>query len=171
MGDQNAALAGIRQIVKMKWMLKKWQSRTRAISKKEKQSTAVSEEEEDQPKASASLPSIDKRLKTATIQSDSDEEGYDSSGVPPDVPKGCCAVYVGQENRRFVIPMRYLGLPAFKVLLAKAEEEFGFNAHCALRFPCEVETFKYILQCMERYKKDILDYYEEASSTDLEEED
>lgn len=154
MGDQGVKLTGIRQIVRLKEMLQKWQSKT--ISKKEEQSATVSEKE-DQPKASGIPPAIDKRLKTATVQCDSDEEGYQSPGPPPDVPKGYCPVYIGPENRRFVIPTSYLGLPVFKRLLAKAEEEFGFDHQGALTIPCEVETFKYILQCMERYKKGLID--------------
>ena len=72
-------------------------------------------------------------------------------GAPADVPRGCCAVYVGAERRRFVVPTAYLGAPAFRRLLEKAEEEFGFHHHGgALTIPCDTEVFKYILLVTDR---------------------
>ena len=44
-----------------------------------------------------------------------------------DVPKGFLAVYVGDEMKRFVIPISYLNNPAFQDLLSQAEEEFGYD--------------------------------------------
>jgi SAUR family protein len=41
----------------------------------------------------------------------------------------------------------------FRLLLEKAEEEFGFRQEGALAIPCETEAFKYILQCVERHDK------------------
>ncbi|KAM3283363.1 hypothetical protein P3S67_027008 [Capsicum chacoense] len=44
------------------------------------------------------------------------------------VPKGHCAVYVGEsQKKRFVVPVSYLNQPSFQDLLAQAEEEFGFD--------------------------------------------
>ncbi|KAK4775343.1 hypothetical protein SAY86_010278 [Trapa natans] len=71
---------------------------------------------------------------------------------PPDVPKGYLAVYVGEELRRFVI-LTYLSHLLFKVLLEKAEEEFGFDHTGGLTIPCEIETFKYLLKCMENHTR------------------
>lgn len=43
------------------------------------------------------------------------------------VPKGYCAVYVGEiQKKRFVIPVTYLNQPCFQDLLSQAEEEFGY---------------------------------------------
>ncbi|XP_042447549.1 uncharacterized protein LOC122032337 [Zingiber officinale] len=112
---------------------------------------------EDQPKTSGIPPSVDKRLKSLCW--DSDEECCHSPEAPPDVPKGYCPVYVGPEQRRFVIPTTYLGLPVFRLLLEKAEEEFGFNHKGVLTIPCEIETFKYILQFMERHAEGLVDDY------------
>ncbi|XP_052622092.1 uncharacterized protein LOC128127560 [Lactuca sativa] len=43
-----------------------------------------------------------------------------------DIPKGCLAVYVGeQEKKRFVVPIWLLMQPTFQQLLDQAEEEFG----------------------------------------------
>jgi len=72
-------------------------------------------------------------------------------GAPADVPRGCCPVYVGAERRRFVVPTACLGAPAFRRLLEKAEEEFGFHHHGgALTIPCDTEAFKYILLVTDR---------------------
>ncbi|PHT64808.1 Auxin-responsive protein SAUR20 [Capsicum annuum] len=44
------------------------------------------------------------------------------------VPKGYCAVYVGEsQKKRFVVPVSYLNQPSFQDLLAQPEEEFGFD--------------------------------------------
>ncbi|KAK8518714.1 hypothetical protein V6N13_018013 [Hibiscus sabdariffa] len=59
------------------------------------------------------------------------------------VPKGHVAVYVGEGDRkRFVIPISFLNRPLFQDLLARAEEEFGFNHPMGgLTIPCSEEYF------------------------------
>jgi SAUR family protein len=97
-------------------------------------------------------PFVLQRLRR-TLTVDSDDESCHSPEAAPDVPRGYCPVYVGLEQRRFVIPTSYLGHPVFRLLLEKAEEEFGFRQEGALAIPCETEAFKYILQCVERHDK------------------
>lgn len=61
-----------------------------------------------------------------------------------DVPKGYCAVYVGENQRRkrFVIPVSYLNQPFFKKFLSLAEEEFGYEHPMGgLTIPCREEIF------------------------------
>ncbi|KAI4323746.1 hypothetical protein L6164_023327 [Bauhinia variegata] len=58
------------------------------------------------------------------------------------VPKGCLAVYVGEEMRRFVIPISYLNQPSFHELLGQAEEEFGYDHPAGgLTIPCQEDVF------------------------------
>ncbi|XP_074329071.1 auxin-responsive protein SAUR22-like [Apium graveolens] len=59
------------------------------------------------------------------------------------VPKGCMAVYVGEnQRRRFVVPVSYLNEPTFQDLLRQAEEEFGFShPEGGLTIPCREDTF------------------------------
>ncbi|GMI77428.1 SMALL AUXIN UPREGULATED RNA 38 [Hibiscus trionum] len=78
-----------------------------------------------------------------------------SFDVPSATPKGFVAVSVGEERKRFVIPTEYLGHEAFRVLLRKAEEEFGFQQEGVLRIPCEVSVFDKILKMVE-IKKDAM---------------
>lgn len=61
----------------------------------------------------------------------------------PYVPKGCLAIYVGENQRkRFVIPVAYLSEPAFQDLLSRAEEEFGFDhPEGGLTIPCSEDIF------------------------------
>ncbi|WVZ18842.1 hypothetical protein V8G54_006164 [Vigna mungo] len=42
-------------------------------------------------------------------------------------PKGFLAVYVGDNKRRFLIPVSYLNQPTFQDLLSQSEEEFGYS--------------------------------------------
>ncbi|OMO61150.1 Auxin responsive SAUR protein [Corchorus olitorius] len=62
-------------------------------------------------------------------------------------PKGHFVVYVGEEMRRFVVPLSYLRSPPFQQLLEKAAEEFGFQTqnNCIV-LPCDVSTFQMILE-------------------------
>ncbi|RZC44803.1 hypothetical protein C5167_037753 [Papaver somniferum] len=61
----------------------------------------------------------------------------------PVVPKGHCAVYVGEtEKKRFIVPLSYLNHPSFQNLLSCAEEEYGFNHPMGgLTIPCNEDDF------------------------------
>ncbi|KAF8396408.1 hypothetical protein HHK36_018027 [Tetracentron sinense] len=148
-------------IVKLKEILQKWQSVT--ISSRENSAPPP-----DKGNGGIS-PVISRRLRNSYIICDSDEESCQSPEPPPDVPKGNLAVYVGPELRRFIIPTSYLSHPLFKVLLEKAEEEFGFDHQGGLTIPCEIETFKYLLQCIENNHKDHPDDNADVNPKSLEE--
>ncbi|CAI9112785.1 OLC1v1013278C1 [Oldenlandia corymbosa var. corymbosa] len=67
-----------------------------------------------------------------------------NNATAADVPKGCCAVYVGEsyEKKRYVIPIAYLNQPSFRELLSHAEEEFGYDHPMGgLTIPCREEMF------------------------------
>ncbi|XP_073274619.1 protein SMALL AUXIN UP-REGULATED RNA 10-like [Primulina huaijiensis] len=140
-------VTGIRQIVRLKGFLQKWQNVT--LGPKDQQNHQVY--------GGGISPAITRRLIGSNVYCESDEDSCHSPEPPPDVPKGYLAVYVGLELRRFIIPTSYLGDPLFKVLLEKVEEEFGFDHSGGLTIPCEIETFKYLLQCMENHRKEQLD--------------
>ncbi|WRX13482.1 Small auxin-up RNA - like 7 [Theobroma cacao] len=58
------------------------------------------------------------------------------------VPKGCLAVYVGENQKRFVMPISYLNNPLFQDLLSLSEEEFGYDhPNGGLRIPCSEDIF------------------------------
>ncbi|XP_077234189.1 auxin-induced protein 15A-like [Tasmannia lanceolata] len=75
--------------------------------------------------------------------SDSDESSSATT------PTGFVAVYVGDERRRFVVPMAFLSHPLFKMLLDKAQKEYGFEQRKGLVVPCTVSTFQEIVNAME----------------------
>lgn len=144
-------LNGIRQIVKLKEIIQRWQHVT--IGARGNDDSDDSPTIGNHPGGGIN-PAISMRLKGYTVYSDSDiEDGCQSPDPPNDVPKGYLAVYVGPELRRFIIPTSYLSDPLFKVLLEKVEEEFGFDHSGGLTIPCEIETFKYLLNCMEYHQK------------------
>ncbi|KAL3621320.1 hypothetical protein CASFOL_036232 [Castilleja foliolosa] len=59
-----------------------------------------------------------------------------------DVPKGHFPVYVGERQRRFVIPICYLKHPLFQELLHLAEQEFGYDHPMGgLTIPCNEDYF------------------------------
>ncbi|XVF45421.1 hypothetical protein PTKIN_Ptkin02bG0204500 [Pterospermum kingtungense] len=58
------------------------------------------------------------------------------------VPKGYFAVYVGANQKRFVIPVSFLNQPLFQDLLGLSEEEFGYSHPTGgLRIPCDEDIF------------------------------
>ncbi|KAJ8435534.1 hypothetical protein Cgig2_014453 [Carnegiea gigantea] len=158
-GCRGGKVNGIRQIVRLKQLLNKWQS----VTLNSRTNSPRSVRRHSGPGLIS--PEMSMRLRNSFIVCDSDEEGWQSPEPPHDVPRGYLAIYVGQEYRRFIIPTSYLSHHLFKVLLEKAEEEFGFDHGGALAIPCEIETFKYLLKCIE------LDCKKgECPSTTLEEE-
>ena len=68
--------------------------------------------------------------------------GKEANSVSTKVPKGCFAVYVGEEQKRFVVPVSYLNEPEFQELLSMAEEEFGYDHPTGgLTIPCREDMF------------------------------
>jgi len=61
------------------------------------------------------------------------------------VRKGYVAVYVGEEYKRFVVPVSYLNEPSFQDMLNQAEEEFGYDHPMGgLTIPCTEGVFQHI---------------------------
>ncbi|KAE8672651.1 Indole-3-acetic acid-induced protein ARG7 [Hibiscus syriacus] len=68
-----------------------------------------------------------------------------SSPMTTDVPRGYFAVYVGENQKRFVIPVSYLNNPSFQELLSRSEEEFGYvHPTGGLRIPCGEDAFVHL---------------------------
>ncbi|XP_020257008.1 auxin-induced protein 15A [Asparagus officinalis] len=69
------------------------------------------------------------------------------------VPRGHFAIYVGEAQKRFIVPVSYLKNPLFQNLLSRAEEEFGFD-HCmgGIRVPCREDTFILLTSQMNNHK-------------------
>jgi SAUR family protein len=62
-----------------------------------------------------------------------------------EVPKGYVAVYVGENQKRFVVPISYLNQPLFQELLHQVEEEFGYDHPMGgLTIPCTEDVFRHI---------------------------
>lgn len=142
-------LTGIKQIARLKEIFHKWQTATMGTKDDNDNNNHTS----DVNHHGGISPMINKRL-TNLVYCDSDEDSSCNSPQPPhDVPKGYLAVYVGPELRRFIIPTSYLSHSLFKLLLEKAAEEFGFDQSGGLTIPCEIETFKYLLNCMENHQQ------------------
>ncbi|CAI9301087.1 unnamed protein product [Lactuca saligna] len=80
-----------------------------------------------------------------------DIEGYTSTSITSitaaaaSIRRGFFAVYVGAERQRFVVPTSCLSHPLFKILLAKASEEFGYNQKNSLVIPCSVAAFQEVV--------------------------
>ncbi|TYI37768.1 hypothetical protein ES332_A03G236600v1 [Gossypium tomentosum] len=58
------------------------------------------------------------------------------------VPKGYFAVYVGENQKRFVIPVSFFNEPLFQNLLGMSEQEFGYSHPTGgITIPCNEDIF------------------------------
>ncbi|KAK8317299.1 hypothetical protein V6Z11_A13G099000 [Gossypium hirsutum] len=65
------------------------------------------------------------------------------------VPKGYFAVYVGENQKRFVIPVSFLNQLQFQKLLGLSEEEFGYSHSTrGLTIPCNEDMFLQVTFCL-----------------------
>uniref|UniRef100_A0A2C9WFF6 SAUR family protein n=1 Tax=Manihot esculenta TaxID=3983 RepID=A0A2C9WFF6_MANES len=60
-------------------------------------------------------------------------------------PKGHFVVYVGNEMKRFVVPISYLHNPMFQQLLNNAADEYGYSNQNGIVLPCDVSTFNSLI--------------------------
>ncbi|XP_029128086.1 auxin-induced protein X10A-like [Cajanus cajan] len=68
-----------------------------------------------------------------------------------EVPKGYLAVYVGDQMKRFLIPVSFLNEPLFQELLSQAEKEFGYyHPMGGLTIPCKEDVFLAIASRLKR---------------------
>ncbi|KAK1603819.1 hypothetical protein QYE76_027492 [Lolium multiflorum] len=142
-------VAGVRKVVWIRQMFQRWQST--GVDTAARRSDASGEPD------AAAHHSAEVDTTTDDKKPSLGETEPSTPGAPVDVPRGCCAVYVGAERRRFVVPTAYLGMPVFRRLLEKAEEEFEFNyAGGAVTIPCDTEAFKYILVVMDKHQKGLV---------------
>nr|XP_025886966.1 uncharacterized protein LOC101264326 isoform X2 [Solanum lycopersicum] len=153
---------GIKQIVRLKEFLSKWQHVTlgpkgngnNCNNNNNNNNNLGSSLKHGSISPRGISPSISMRLRNYNIYCDSDEESCQSPEPPHGVPRGYLAVYVGPELRRFIIPTSYLSDPLFKLLLEKVEEEFGFDHTGGVTIPCKTQTFKFLMKCMENHQRD-----------------
>ncbi|KAL5730235.1 hypothetical protein ACHQM5_003083 [Ranunculus cassubicifolius] len=75
------------------------------------------------------------------------EERAESFSVPKDVKEGHFAVIaIGDgQPKRYIVALSYLTHPAFRRLLEKAAEEYGFDHESALTIPCRSSELETIL--------------------------
>lgn len=67
-----------------------------------------------------------------------------SDGSSPSswVPRCYFPVHVGETERRFMVPISFLGNASFQNLLKKAEEEFDVDHQIgAIKLPCDEHSF------------------------------
>ncbi|TKY73749.1 Auxin-induced protein 15A [Spatholobus suberectus] len=74
-------------------------------------------------------------------------------------PKGQFVVYVGEELRRFTLPLSYLKNPIFQQLLKKSAEEYGYSNSRGIVIPCDESTFERWPFVAENVKAFLIYYY------------
>ncbi|KAL3745761.1 hypothetical protein ACJRO7_014819 [Eucalyptus globulus] len=146
----------ITEVVRLRQLLKKW--RNFANSSKTAPAATPPATAAVSPNRGGIHKSISFLKRTISSLSSEDDGNNNnkkkhSSGNSKVIPKGFLAVCIGEELERFVIPMNYLGHPAFRYLLREAEEEFGFQQTGVLRIPCDVPVFQSVVKMVEGKKK------------------
>lgn len=167
---------GLRKIVAIRQMVRRWQSAgttaARASSNNASRTSgapACASDHQHQISRGKKKPAPEgnRAYRRLLESAAAGEEEPVTRGAPAGVPHGCLAVYVvggadsaEPERRRFVVPTACLDTPAFRQLLEKAEEEFGFcYAGGALTIPCgcDAEAFEHVLVVMDRRRKGLVD--------------
>ncbi|KAK1263982.1 hypothetical protein QJS04_geneDACA008525 [Acorus gramineus] len=64
-------------------------------------------------------------------------------------PVGYLPLYVGEEQRRFVVPTSFLSHPLFRILFEMAYSEYGFDQESGLSVPCDVSVFEEVVGAIE----------------------
>ncbi|KAG9458958.1 hypothetical protein H6P81_003466 [Aristolochia fimbriata] len=73
------------------------------------------------------------------------------SALRSEVPRGHFPVYVGDSQKRFLVPLSFLKNASFQGLLREAEEEFGFdNRMGGLLIPCAEDVFVALVSQLNR---------------------
>uniref|UniRef100_A0A7C8Z1Z5 Small auxin-up RNA n=1 Tax=Opuntia streptacantha TaxID=393608 RepID=A0A7C8Z1Z5_OPUST len=68
--------------------------------------------------------------------------------IPKDVPKGHMVVYVGQNQKRYVVKITLLKHPLFRALLDQARDQYDdSNTPPKLWIPCDETVFLQVLRC------------------------
>jgi len=94
---------------------------------------------------------IKKILKRFSCLGKKTQVNNDHQCLDSDIPQGYCAVYVGENRIRYVIPISFLHQPVFQNLLRQAEEEFGFDHdRKGLTLPCRQDVFESIVSSLNR---------------------
>lgn len=63
-------------------------------------------------------------------------------------PRGHFVVYVGEELRRYAVPLAYLEHAAFQRLLQNSADEFGYSCSRGIVLPCDDATFCRVTQSL-----------------------
>lgn len=71
--------------------------------------------------------------------------GYNEEKNPGVAPKGFVPIQVGEERRRYFIPVSYLSSISLKAFLHQFEEEIQANMNGPITLPCSFESFEAIL--------------------------
>ncbi|MBA0740123.1 hypothetical protein Gogos_013345 [Gossypium gossypioides] len=108
-------------------------------------------------KKMGSLKKLAKKVKTMR-GGDGEESKYElllrefeemTSPTTASTPSGSFAIYVGENEERFVVPTNFLSHPLFKMLLEKSYNEYGFQQRDKLVVPCSVSTFQEVVNAVE----------------------
>ncbi|KAI4297820.1 hypothetical protein L6164_037685 [Bauhinia variegata] len=87
-----------------------------------------------------------KRISWRRTQGNVKAEGSSSSNT---AAKGHFVVY-SIDQRRFMLPLKYLNTEIFKELFKLAEEEFGLSSNVPLTLPCEGTVIEYVIKLIQR---------------------
>ncbi|KAH7578348.1 hypothetical protein ACOSP7_000411 [Xanthoceras sorbifolium] len=64
------------------------------------------------------------------------------------VPRGCVAMYVGEERKRYQVPVNYLSLPKFQQLIESSlhGDAFDVKVDGPITLACPTQTFDQLLK-------------------------
>ncbi|XP_021291841.1 auxin-induced protein X15-like [Herrania umbratica] len=76
-----------------------------------------------------------------------EEEGEVGKAAPLEAREGYVAMYVGEEAKRYEVPIKYLSLPTFKELLMQSQEDYlDAKIEGPILISCTIENFDQLLK-------------------------
>ncbi|KAK2638934.1 hypothetical protein Ddye_026729 [Dipteronia dyeriana] len=73
-------------------------------------------------------------------------DGEKKSDQKLEVARGCVAMYVGEERKRYQVPLIYLSLPKFQELIKTSQgDAFDVKIDGPITLACTTQTFKQLL--------------------------
>ncbi|KAI9180895.1 hypothetical protein LWI28_009178 [Acer negundo] len=64
-----------------------------------------------------------------------------------ELARGCVAIYVGQDRKRYQVPLKYLSLPSFQQLINTSQGDvFDVKIDGPITLACPTHTFEQLLK-------------------------
>lgn len=76
---------------------------------------------------------------------------FGKNSTPKKATKGNFVVYVGEEQKRYVVPLKCLSSKVFQLLLHQFEDHIHYRGDGKIVLPCSIDVFEWVLDFAKFY--------------------